>query len=717
MEVWCMNLKKSKKVSSVLLALVLVLSIVLPSFAAYSDVNSSWAKQAIEKWSSKELINGYKDGTFKPNNSISRAEFVAIMTRVFNYQEKSSIQFKDVKPTDWFSDYVSRVKEASIIEGYPDGTFKPQDSITREQAAAIISRAFGFEASDVNACAKFSDAVKISEYAKKPVSAMVERGILQGRPGNIFAPGEKITRAEVIHIINKIIDDIANKSQTYTGNIKGSFVVNTKEVVLKDMTISGDLYIAHGVGEGNVTLDNVVVNGRTVVAGGGLGTITIKNSKLVKSVEVIKKNGKVRLLAVGSCQIPEVKIFTGAKLEEKDIAEGKTGFEKVIIKSGLESKIILAGIFEEVSVIAPSNVQQSFKNLIEAVAGSVINKLIADAPVVVEGIGRIIKAQISAANVEIAKKPEQIVITKEGITAKIEGKVIDKSSIVSDGGTGGTGGSGGDPAVQYVTVSNVRMIINGQDVATTDLRLRSNEDRFSGVKFTTNVAQSELQLTAVDTQKSGRLTADSKHAFDGTEVVLTVKQLLGSSYNGRTDVSMETLRTLAGNKIKIEGTLKGTGSFSSYQPYTTPIEIILSSDTGTLGKLTDFMAMNYNSNTKTLTATVLNDKVNVGISVYKTKAEDIIESIIGYVPNENTSNPASLSYFCPEVYLYNPNQVTTNNPPYDSLSDKADFKAALQAKYPSKTLSFASSTFGDLKGIELFVKRGDNGNIYKVLIQ
>lgn len=708
-------MKKShfRRLAAAMLAGALTLLIILPVFAAHTDIDKSWAKADIEKWSSKSIINGYSDGTFRPNNNITRAEFVAIMTRIFGYIDKTATKFPDVQSSSWYSDYVAKAYDAGIIKGYGDGTFKPDQKISREQAAVIINRAFAYETASKNAYTKFNDASKVSAWARDAVSSLTEKGIIQGRPGNVFDPLANITRAEVIHIVSKIAADLANKAGTYTQTVNGTLIVNTKDVVLKDMTVKGDLYIAHGAGDGNVTLDNVTVSGKTYVYGGGMDTIRVKNSKLIQNVIVAKKNGNVRLLAEGSTEIPEVLILTGAKLEEKDITEGKNGFAKVVIKSIPGFKTILAGIFDEVAVEAAETQQQGIKKTLQALAGTIIKKLMADAPVKVEGDGKIQNAVISANGVEIEKQPDQVVITKDGVTAVIAGATVDKNTAGAPQIPGG--GSGGGPVAQYVTVSNIRLIIDGNDESNLNLTSKSGTARFSGVRFTTNVPESEFRITAVETQKTGRLTADSKHSFTGTNIELTVQQLLGSSYSGNPDVSLETLRTLAGNYIKIEGTLKGTGAYASYQQYSTPIVITLSSTTTVVGKLTDYMAINYDSTSKTLTATVVNDKKTVQVSTYKNKLEDIFQDLIGFIPDSIADMPGWMQSVGPQVYMYDPDGSHTPNPPYTSLSEKEDFRVALNSKY-NKTFSIAQSTFGDLTGIEFFVKRTDTNQVYKVQI-
>lgn len=112
---------------------------------AFSDVSADkWYNNAVSTLSRMGVIGGYADGTFRPDAPISRAEFAKIAVS-FTQNNGSAVYnyFTDVKTTDWFAPYVTAAKDAGLIEGYSDGSFKPESKITRAEACAIVNRTLG----------------------------------------------------------------------------------------------------------------------------------------------------------------------------------------------------------------------------------------------------------------------------------------------------------------------------------------------------------------------------------------------------------------------------------------------------------------------------------------------------------------------------------------------------------------------------------------------
>ena len=105
-----------------------------------SDISNHWAKAQIESMMDKGYFNGYQDGNFKPDQKITRAEFMAIINRAFNFTAKSEGSFADVTPGAWYADAVSQAKAAGYVSGYPDGSIRPDNTITRQEAAVIIAK-------------------------------------------------------------------------------------------------------------------------------------------------------------------------------------------------------------------------------------------------------------------------------------------------------------------------------------------------------------------------------------------------------------------------------------------------------------------------------------------------------------------------------------------------------------------------------------------------
>jgi 5-hydroxyisourate hydrolase-like protein (transthyretin family) len=187
---------------------------VVENSKTFSDVATHWAKDEIEVLASREIIKGQTADTFNPNGSLTRAQFAILMSRALNlpkaaYQGK----FSDLVATDtWAVFEVEAAFRAGIITGRPDGTFGPNDKITREQMAAMIVRAIEYKDKSVLANVKpaeaFGDEAKITEYAKDYVQKAAGLGILQGRPDKTFGPKENTSRAQAAVVIYRLLSTL-----------------------------------------------------------------------------------------------------------------------------------------------------------------------------------------------------------------------------------------------------------------------------------------------------------------------------------------------------------------------------------------------------------------------------------------------------------------------------------------------------------------------------
>jgi hypothetical protein len=142
---------KTKKVLSLILALVMVLSVASFAGAATpSDVPTDLAP-AVSRLVGLGILTGYPDGTFKPDNPITRAEFATVAVRAMGLEKTADLlanvpsKFSDVKVTDWFNKYVNVATNQGILKGYPDGTFKPNNNITQAEALTIVLRLLGYD--------------------------------------------------------------------------------------------------------------------------------------------------------------------------------------------------------------------------------------------------------------------------------------------------------------------------------------------------------------------------------------------------------------------------------------------------------------------------------------------------------------------------------------------------------------------------------------------
>ncbi|NMB27854.1 MAG: hypothetical protein GX987_07385 [Tissierellia bacterium] len=270
-------MNKFKRCISLLLVAVMILSLGTFAFGEETDILGHWAKEEIQYLMGKEVVSGYSDGNFKPDQSITRAEFFKVINNVFGYSKKAETKFIDVKDEDWFYDEVSKAVAAGYAGGYGDGTMKPNNPITRQEASKIISVAFGLDVDKSKSAKDFEDSSLIPDWAKDYVGILKDKGYLSGYSDGTFRPKNEITRAEVTKLITNASGNIINSEGRYSKDVVGNVLINTPNVSLKGMHIKGDLYLAEGIKKGDIDLDNVVVDGQIYIRGEGKNTINVKN--------------------------------------------------------------------------------------------------------------------------------------------------------------------------------------------------------------------------------------------------------------------------------------------------------------------------------------------------------------------------------------------------------------------------------------------------------
>ncbi|WP_338554637.1 S-layer homology domain-containing protein [Paenibacillus sp. KS-LC4] len=180
----------------------------------FNDMVNHWAKNAVNDMGSRMVVEGTGNGLFSPDLEITRAEFAAIIVRGLGLRlANGATPFSDVKATDWFNGAVNTAYSLQLINGFEDGTFRPNDKITREQAMVILSKAMAItglkaklpEQSAEAALHPFADAAEVSAWAQSGIAYNVQAGVVFGRSGDLLAPKGNMTRAEVATIIQRLL--------------------------------------------------------------------------------------------------------------------------------------------------------------------------------------------------------------------------------------------------------------------------------------------------------------------------------------------------------------------------------------------------------------------------------------------------------------------------------------------------------------------------------
>ncbi|WP_245946715.1 S-layer homology domain-containing protein [Paenibacillus cellulosilyticus] len=174
----------------------------------FSDLDGHWAKDAIERAAALGIVSGYPDGTFRPKNNVTRAEFTTMITRTFALQSATGVtpDFADAaKLPNWAKTAIAEAAAAGVVTGYADGTFRPNQLITRTEMTAILVRVLGLQ---LNAQEKptFADTDQIAAWAQPSIAAAVNAGIVKGSGGNKFSPASNASRAESVTIIMTALD-------------------------------------------------------------------------------------------------------------------------------------------------------------------------------------------------------------------------------------------------------------------------------------------------------------------------------------------------------------------------------------------------------------------------------------------------------------------------------------------------------------------------------
>ena len=204
-------MKICKRFGALLLALVLTFSLSVTAFAAvedtgFSDVDADdWFAASAVYARDNGIMNGTSATTFNPNGTTSRGQIAAILYRAAGSPAASGgTDFSDVAETAYYASAVRWAAANGVVTGYADGTFRPNDPITRQQMAAILWRYAGSPAAEPGT--DYADESAIASYAVTAVDWARDAGVISGRDGNRFDPSGRATRAQAAVILHRYLE-------------------------------------------------------------------------------------------------------------------------------------------------------------------------------------------------------------------------------------------------------------------------------------------------------------------------------------------------------------------------------------------------------------------------------------------------------------------------------------------------------------------------------
>ncbi|MDD4146196.1 MAG: S-layer homology domain-containing protein [Clostridia bacterium] len=414
----------------------------------FSDVPKHWAQKSINAWVERGYIGGYPNGKFMPDKTISRAEFCAIINRVFGYRQGSFLNFPDVPKGKWFAQELDKAVAAGYLSNYPGGVIKPNNEITRQEVAVALTKVLSLPAVTQDLYSKFEDLEKITLDEAMAINSVLKYKYMSEYTNKMFAPNKGVTRAEMLTILDRAVGTLYDQPGIYgtpydTLVVNGNVTINTSNVTLRNVFITGDLYLTEGIGEGSVVLANVTVKGVTKVGGG----VMINDSKLGSVIVASAYGRQLRLLAQGTTAIGPLDVRTAAKLEEANLVG--TGFTNAMFKVPQGAKLEMKGSFRQVDVES-SKVKLNFsQGIIENLnlnlaaqdtevilfSGVTVKNLRAINKAAIKGWGTINSADVYARGVTFEIIPKTVRVAS-GATAIVNGKTVTgpQSSSSSSGG-------------------------------------------------------------------------------------------------------------------------------------------------------------------------------------------------------------------------------------------------------------------------------------------
>jgi len=337
-----MERKNGHRILALSLSLALTLSSLcfLPSESygavRFKDISGHWAEGYITRAYNQNVVNGYPDGRFYPDRSVTRAEFVSMINNAFKISvDYGPANFSDVPYDKWFYKDVATAVTAAYVDN-SGGSFRPNEPITRQEAAVMLSNIMPNYKEKGN-LKSYKDYKLIASWATAALEKMIGRQYFGSYNDGRLHPTDSLTRAQAA----KILCDILNNETIVTRRT----IVDDDGTKLSERIYTDDVIIDEDLEEGSVTIDNCVILGKLIIEGGGSGTVTINNSRIAEAV-VDKDDSAVRVETKGSTVIFKMSASQKSILQ----TAGKDGFGILNLKVNKGADVTLKGNYPVVTV-------------------------------------------------------------------------------------------------------------------------------------------------------------------------------------------------------------------------------------------------------------------------------------------------------------------------------------------------------------------------------
>lgn len=361
-----------------------------------SDIDGHWSEEVFTKWIEEGLLSGFLDGTYRPDATMTRAEYVSILQKIFTLRATQPSPFADVKATAWYYDAVAASYSSDVIGDLVEENFRPDENITRAESAVFAANATGISGGDVS---HYTDAMSIPDWAIGAIGGMSGHGFLNGKPNGEFAPNDTLTRAEAVTFLDKIMNQTTTEVVSVESTTKNTYVIEEKGALITNQVLDGNLIISSLIGDGHVTLDNVTVNGNLIIQGGGENSVYIKNTLVTGTTIANKEN--VLIEYSGNSSTNNIQINKACTLESDNLFSGDVGMvyfpydlgikNRTKINMSVDNVVVRDTAYVEINNFVPIvTVRENASGTnIKVGKNGIINNLVCNANVAISGDGEI----------------------------------------------------------------------------------------------------------------------------------------------------------------------------------------------------------------------------------------------------------------------------------------------------------------------------------------
>lgn len=459
------------------------------------DVRGHWAQKSIERAIDAGIVAGYKDGSFRPDAPVTRAEFCHMVNAALGNTATASINFRDVSGSQWYYSDVSKAVAAGFVSGYSDGTFKPDQRITRQEAAVMLARIVPVSGSKIS-LSSYPDYGNVDSWARNSLSCAAGKKYITTYADGRIHPKDNMTRGQASTIISNVLsrETIIKTTPTITKDAER----------LSNAIYSNGVTLGKGLDNGQATLTNCVVLGNLDVSGGVLVTL---DGCRVASLMTRKTGDAVRVLAKGETSVHKTSATETATLDAGSVSSGSVfgnGFDTVNIARN--ANITLRGNFSTVNVegsssktdlisgsIATLNVSSQAKGSdITIESNASVNQANVNAEVYFHGTGTISRMNANASGITYEKQPNSF-----GTGSDTTLPTNDKLSI-SISPSNGAKKVNLDTNIK-ITFNRAVLLANGDSAARSDIEkiveLRRKTESGTKVDYTASIDSAKKVIT------------------------------------------------------------------------------------------------------------------------------------------------------------------------------------------------------------------------------